>query len=71
MQKRMNTVLKCLEKAIIPLKARVNNTHLDHEVMEENMINLNILYKLIKSEEQRLDKYVETYSQQRRSRHDL
>jgi hypothetical protein len=40
-------------------------------VEEENMLNLNTLYKLIKSEEQRLDKYVETYSQQRRSRHDL
>ena len=25
-------------------------------------MNLNILYKLIKSEEQRLDRYVETYS---------
>ena len=28
----------------------------------KNMLNLNTLYKLIKSEEQRRDKYVETYS---------
>lgn len=29
MQKRKNTVTKCLEKAIIPLKALVNNIRLE------------------------------------------